>query len=94
LGEIESVLYRHPEVEEAAVLAIPDEQMGNLIKAVVVVRGVDALTSRQLEAFCAEHLPKYMIPGSIEVRAYLPKTSTGKIDKTQLLNVHLETRSA
>jgi acyl-CoA synthetase (AMP-forming)/AMP-acid ligase II len=89
LGEIESVLYSHPQVEEAAVLAIPDEQIGNRIKAVVVARGDVALAKRELEAFCAKHLPKYMIPGTIEFRGSLPKTSTGKIDKTGLRDERL-----
>lgn len=89
LGEIETVIYSHPQVEEAAVLAIPDEQIGNLIKAVVVARGDVALARRELEAFCAKHLPKYMIPGNIEFRGSLPKTSTGKIDKTGLRDERL-----
>jgi acyl-CoA synthetase (AMP-forming)/AMP-acid ligase II len=38
-----------------------------------------------LVRFCAEHLPRYMIPGTIEVRRSLPKTSTGKIDRGRLL---------
>lgn len=89
LGEIESVLYSHPAVEEAAVIAIPDDEIGNRIKAVIVTHdkektGTDTGTLRNLQSFCAQQLPKYMIPHSFEFRPTLPKTSTGKVDKTQL----------
>lgn len=84
LGEIETVLYSHPDVEEAAVIPIPDEEIGNQIKAFVVLRDGEALTRSTLEAFCAIRLPKYMIPHQLEIHTALPKTSTGKVDKTQL----------
>src|SRR5262249_45521049 len=90
LGEIESVLYRNANVEEVAVIAIPDEEIGNTIKAVVVTRNRAALPRHELDSFCSEHLPKYMIPGSIEFRDSLPKTSTGKIDRTCLVREHLQ----
>ena len=93
LGEIETVLYRHPGVEETAVIAIPDEEIGNVIKAVVVTRDAGEVAKRELESFCSEHIPKYMIPGIIEIRASLPKTSTGKLDKTFLLKEHIENHS-
>jgi len=92
LGEIETVLYRHPHIEEAAVLAIPDEQIGHSLKAVVVVRGGETLKEPALQAFCAQYLPKYMIPGTIEFRTQLPKTSTGKVDKTRLSHEHPQGR--
>ena len=84
LGEIETALYSHPDIEEAAVIPIPDDEIGNQIKAFVVLRNGQALTRSALEAFCAARLPKYMIPYQLEVRSALPKTSTGKIDKVQL----------
>ncbi|HWU39041.1 MAG TPA: AMP-binding protein, partial [Candidatus Acidoferrum sp.] len=94
LGEIESALYSHPEVEEAAVIGIPDEEIGNQIKAVVVIRNPTESAEGDLRSFCAERIPKYMIPGIVEFRSALPKTSTGKIDKTRLRQEHLEGRSA
>jgi L-proline---[L-prolyl-carrier protein] ligase len=84
LGEIEIVLNSHSEVEEAAVVPIPEEEIGNLIKAFVVTRKGCAVTRAQLEGYCAERLPKYMLPRIIEFRSALPKTSTGKIDKRLL----------
>ncbi|AFZ28184.1 amino acid adenylation enzyme/thioester reductase family protein [Cylindrospermum stagnale PCC 7417] len=95
LGEIESILYSHPGVEEAAVIPIPDNEIGNRIKAVVVARSANKLTGaipselpdvsiQALKLFCAERLPKYMVPDLFEFRSALPQTSTGKIDKVQL----------
>ncbi len=86
LGEIETALYSHPHVREAAAVAIPDEQIGNRIAAFVVLDTPDGMTSGDLKRFCAERVPQYMVPETIEFRQALPKTSTGKIDR-QLLAV-------
>jgi acyl-coenzyme A synthetase/AMP-(fatty) acid ligase len=94
LGEIETVLYRHPEIEEAAAIAIPDEEIGNAIRAVVVPRDASRLTAGELQALCAERLPKYMIPAEFEFRASLPRTSTGKVDKWSLVREQLEGKEA
>jgi amino acid adenylation domain-containing protein len=84
LGEIETALYSHPDIEEAAVIALPDDEIGNQIKGVIVTRQGVELSKSALERFCAERIPKYMIPGIIEFCDTLPKTSTGKIDKNRL----------
>lgn len=84
LGEIESALYSHPDIEEAAVIPIPDDEIGNQIKAFVVFRNGKKPEGNALAAFCAERLPRYMVPHHFELAAALPKTSTGKVDKTQL----------
>jgi amino acid adenylation domain-containing protein len=91
LGEIESALLSHAAVREAAALAVPDEIVGNRIRAVVCLHptgpmpGVD-LPQRilALQQHCASRLPPYMIPESIDFCAELPKTSTGKIDRIKL----------
>ncbi|MEZ4868185.1 MAG: AMP-binding protein [Caldilineaceae bacterium] len=84
LGEIETVLYSHPNIEEAAVIPVPDDEIGNQIHAFIVADDGAALTGNLVMAFCAKHLPKYMVPHAIELCPALPKTSTGKVDKTQL----------
>lgn len=84
LGEIESALYSHEGVKEAAVVAIPDDLVGNRIKAFVVTLQGKGFTAKELEAHCRDRLPHYMIPESIEFRDVLPKTSTGKIDRPML----------
>jgi amino acid adenylation domain-containing protein len=85
LGEVESALYKHEDVKEAAVVAIPDELLGNRIRAFIVPLEGSALTPKELEIFCVRQLPKYMVPERIEFRDALPKTSSGKIDRTALI---------
>jgi len=84
LGEIESILYQHPAVAEAAAVALPDEEIGHVIRAAAVAKAGQSLEASVLRAFCADRLPAYMIPQSIEVRGSLPRGSTGKIDKLRL----------
>lgn len=84
IGDIEAALYGHPAVAEAVVIPIPDDEIGNRIKAVVALVEGETLTARALEQHCARYLPKYMLPEEIEFRPNLPKTSTGKVDRTRL----------
>jgi L-proline---[L-prolyl-carrier protein] ligase len=84
LGEIESVLHQHPGVAEAAAIALPDEESGQVIHAAAVARAGHSLDGGELRAFCAERLPAYMIPLSIAVRGSLPRGSTGKVDRPRL----------
>lgn len=84
LGEIESALLSHPGVREAAVLAVPDEIIGNRIRAVVALHIAGSLGVLELQQYCASRVPKYMIPELIDLCAELPKTSTGKIDRVRL----------
>ena len=84
LGEIESALLSHPDVREACVLAVPDEVIGNRIRAVVVPHVAGSLGVLQLQQYCASRVPKYMIPELIDLYDELPKTSTGKIDRVRL----------
>src|SRR5216683_4555856 len=84
LGEIESALLSHPGVREAAAIAIPDDVIGNRIKAVISTHESHTLKSVDLQQFCATRIPKYMIPEFIEFMTELPKTSTGKVDRVRL----------
>jgi acyl-coenzyme A synthetase/AMP-(fatty) acid ligase len=84
LGEIEAALLSHPGVCEAAVIAVPDEEIGNRIRAFVYPHEAGTLTAVDLQQHCAARVPKYMIPETIELRDVLPKTSTGKIDRVRL----------
>src|SRR5271165_3164559 len=84
LGDIESALLSHPGVREAAAIAIPDELVGNRIKAVVAAHEDHELKIVELQQFCGTIIPKYMIPEQIEFLDALPKTSTGKIDRVSL----------
>ena len=85
LGEIESALYRHEQVKEAAVVAIPDDLLGNRLRAFVVSTEGQNLTAKELIVFCASQVPKYMVPEHIELCDTIPKTTTGKIDRKALV---------
>ena len=80
LGEIEACLYRHQEITEAAVVAIPHETQGLMVNAHLVLRGAQRMSLIKLKQFCSEQLPGYMVPDQFVFHDTLPKTSTGKID--------------
>lgn len=86
LGEIETRLNLHPGVEEAVVVAIADEEITNRLKAVVVLKAGAGLTADDLKQHCAGTLPRYMVPETIEFRAQLPRTSSGKVDRRALVD--------
>ncbi|XP_058097915.1 2-methylpropanoate--CoA ligase CCL4-like [Magnolia sinica] len=84
--EVESVLYSHPAVNEAAVVARPDEFWGELPCAFVSLKEdyqkeEKRPSEKEIIAFCRERLPRYMVPKMVVFRVELPKTSTGKIQK-------------
>jgi acyl-CoA ligase (AMP-forming) (exosortase A-associated) len=78
--EVEEVLFQTGRLRGAAVIGVPDDLLGQAIKAFVVVRDGDALDVDTLLATCAEKMPRYMVPKEIEVLSELPKTSSGKVD--------------
>ena len=81
--EVEGVLYSHPSVMEAAVVARPDPTWGETPCAFVTLKpGMDA-TAEDLIAWCREHLARFKIPRTV-VFGPLPKTSTGKMQKFAL----------
>ena len=81
--EVESVLYRHPAVLEAAVVARPDPKWGETPCAFVTLKpGADA-TAAEIIAFCRDHIAHYKAPRTV-VFGPLPKTSTGKMQKYTL----------
>lgn len=81
--EVEDVLYRHPDVEEAAVVARPDEKWGETPCAFIKRKSNSNLTEQQLLDFCRENMAGFKVPKHI-IFGELPKTSTGKIQKFEL----------
>jgi fatty-acyl-CoA synthase len=78
--EVEEVLYRHPAVLSAAVVAQPDEKWGETPCAFVELKLNATTTAEELRDFCREHLARFKVPKSFVFRE-IPKTSTGKIQK-------------
>ena len=81
--EVEDVLYKHPMVMEAAVVAKPDEKWGETPCAFVALKPGATLTEAELIAFCRQNMAHFKAPRSV-VFCELPKTSTGKIQKFML----------
>ncbi|MGD8573302.1 MAG: long-chain fatty acid--CoA ligase, partial [Gammaproteobacteria bacterium] len=82
--EVEEVLYRHPDVAEAAVIGIADTVHGEEVVAVVAPKPGASLDHQQLENYCREHLASYKVPRKSFIRDELPKGPTGKILKRVL----------
>jgi fatty-acyl-CoA synthase len=81
--EVEGMLYKHPAVLEAAVVARPDEKWGETPCAFVTLRPGALATEEEIIAFCREHMAHFKCPKTV-VFCELPKTSTGKIQKFKL----------
>ena len=92
-AEIEAVLHAHPDVMDAAVFGVPDDEWGETVHAVVQPRPDRELRPADLEAFAAEHLAGYKRPRSWEVRAELPRTESGKLLKRVLRDEHWADRT-
>ncbi|GAB3545062.1 acyl-CoA synthetase [Noviherbaspirillum agri] len=83
--EVEDVLYRHPAVMSAAVVAKPDPKWGETPCAFIEVKPGSTVTPEDIIAHCKQHLAGFKVPRSV-VFGEVPKTSTGKIQKFALRN--------
>jgi long-chain acyl-CoA synthetase len=86
--EVEEALCRHPNVQEAAVIGVPDPRWGEAVKAVVIPRPGAPPTAEELVAFAREQLAGYKLPRSVEFVSELPRTPTGKVLKRELRRRH------
>jgi carnitine-CoA ligase len=82
--EVEQVLFSHPEVDNAAVFAVPSELAEDEVMAAVVRRSGSALTELALAEFCRPRLPYFAVPRFIEFVDELPATESGKVQKYKL----------
>ncbi|KAJ3673865.1 hypothetical protein LUZ60_005857 [Juncus effusus] len=89
--EVESILYGHPAVNEASVVARPDEFWGETPCAFISVKeGKTIPDEKEMIEWCRERMPHYTVPKTIVYKDELPKTSTGKIQKYTLRNLAKE----
>jgi len=82
--EVENCLYSHPAVFECAVIAVPDEQWGEVPKAIVVLKPGAQATEAELIGHCRQRMAHFKAPKSVDFRDALPKSGTGKILKREV----------
>ena len=78
--ELEDVLYKHPAVQAASVVARPDEKWGETPCAFIELKPGKTATAEEIMAYCREHVAHYKAPRHVFFEE-LPKTSTGKVQK-------------
>jgi long-chain acyl-CoA synthetase len=82
---VEQAVYEHPDVEEAAVIGIPDPYRGEATKVFVALRdGAPGFTLEELKAFLADKIGRPALPAALEIRERLPRTAVGKLSKVAL----------
>ncbi|HNN47691.1 MAG TPA: AMP-binding protein, partial [Marmoricola sp.] len=92
--EIERVLAEHPAVMEVAIIGVPDERWGEVVKAVVSLNEGHSATEDELIEYCKEHLASYKCPKSVDIIDLLPRNPTGKILKRDLRQPYWEGRES
>lgn len=88
-SEVEAVLQSHPAVIAASVIGVPDEKVGERVKAFVVLKEDARITAHDLKRWCRERLAPYKVPDYIEFRDFLPKSKVGKILRRELRDQEL-----
>jgi fatty-acyl-CoA synthase len=88
--EVEGVLYKHPDVMETAVIAIPDEKWGEVPKAIIVLHENAQVTEQEIIDYCRDNIAHFKAPKAVEFVEELPKTATGKLQKFRLREMHWE----
>jgi fatty-acyl-CoA synthase len=87
-SEVEEALYSHPEVAEVVVFGVPDEDWGQVVKAVVATTHGEALDYEALRGFLEDRLARFKHPREVEYVQELPKSGTGKIERSAVLDRH------
>lgn len=82
--EVENILFQHPAVLDAGVVATADEKWGEVPKAYIIVQEGKTVTAQELDEWCRERLAHFKTPKQYEFVSFLPRTSTGKLQKFKL----------
>jgi long-chain acyl-CoA synthetase len=86
--EIDNLLFSHPKILEAAVVGVPDEIMGEEVKAYIVVKPGETMTDEDVRQFCKKNLASFKVPRYVEFIDELPKNIIGKTLKKHLKKQH------
>ena len=78
--EVEEVLFQTGKIRQAAVIGVPDDVLGQSIKAFLVAKNGEPVDCDSVLDYCAERMPRHMVPKHFELLPELPKTSSGKVD--------------
>ncbi|WP_368505440.1 long-chain fatty acid--CoA ligase [Alkalihalophilus sp. As8PL] len=87
--EVENVLYEHQDVREAAVVGIPHEEKGEMIKAFIVLKEGTQADTEEIRGFCYRNLTNYKVPNFFEIVSELPRNTVGKLLKRKLVESEL-----
>ncbi len=82
--EIEELLFKHPAIDLAAVIGVPDEKWGEVGKAFITIKQGEEVTTNEIKDYLVDRLAKYKVPKYFEIRESLPTSATGKILKREL----------
>jgi len=82
--EVENILVNLPGVREVAVIGVPDDILGQAVKAFVVLEPGKQISAKEIQTYCQSKLENFMVPKLVEFVPDLPKTDTGKVKKTGL----------
>ncbi len=93
-AEIEAALEQHDDIMDVAVFGIPDDEWGEAVHAIVVVRPGKTLTKDEITAYARAHLAGYKVPRSISYMEEIPRTGSGKILKRDLRKPFWEGRKS
>ena len=83
-SEVERVLWSHPDVQDCAVIGVPDEKWGEAVKAVIEAKPGRHVDEAEIIALCKEKLGSVMAPKTVEIRDSLPRSAVGKVLKKEL----------
>lgn len=86
--EVEAVIYQLPDVQECRIIGVPDDLLGNRVRAEIVLRQGQTLSERKVKGHCSEHLEPHKVPHEVAFVDSLPKTDGGKIIRNQKQGEH------